>query len=97
MNPRLRDLSNEEKQDTVRLQKQADRLSSENSLLAKDKERLQEEVELLQEELIELKEHVSGSGHESARHLDQQESYPKTFNFAMRQFIQTASREMLGF
>ena len=58
---RLRDLSNSEKQDSVRLQKQADKMATDSVLLIKDKERLQGELQQLQEELIELREHVSGS------------------------------------
>ncbi|ELT87630.1 hypothetical protein CAPTEDRAFT_161353 [Capitella teleta] len=68
---KLRDLSNAEKQETLRLQKQVERLAQESMLFSKDKERLQAEVEVYQEELIELKEHVDAAqgAEEMVEHL----------------------------
>jgi dynactin 1 len=58
---KLRDLSNCEKQENVRLQKQIDGQKAEISSLTKDRDKLEKDVSRLSEEIIELKEHVDAS------------------------------------
>ena len=55
----MRDLSNQEKQDATRLQKQMEKLHNETNNLTKDKERMEQEIQQLQEQVLELKEQVS--------------------------------------
>jgi len=55
---RLRELSNVEKQENQRLQKQLDGQKLEASGLTKDREKLQKDVGRLEAEVIELKEMV---------------------------------------
>ena len=55
---RLRELSNIEKQENQRLQKQSDDQKSEISSLTKDREKLHKDVGRLEDEIIELKEQV---------------------------------------
>jgi len=55
---RLRELSNFEKQENQRLQKQTDAQKSEMTSLTKDREKLQKDVAKLETEIIELKEMV---------------------------------------
>jgi len=57
---RLRELSNVEKQENQRLQKQLDGQKLEASGLTKDREKLQKDVGRLEAEVIELKEMVRG-------------------------------------
>jgi len=56
----MRDLHNQEKHDSQKLQKQSDSMNSEIKQLKKDKERLTGEVNQLQEQQIELQEQVGG-------------------------------------
>ena len=55
---RLRELSNFEKQENQRLQKQTDAQKSDITSLTKDREKLQKDVAKLETEIIELKEMV---------------------------------------
>ena len=58
----MRELSNVEKQENVRLQKQLESQKSEISSFTKDREKLQKDVGQLEAEVIELKEMVCRSG-----------------------------------
>ena len=65
---RLRELSNVEKQENQRLQKQLDSQKLEVSGLTKDREKLQKDIGQLEAEVIELKEMVSRSIRAAFRH-----------------------------
>jgi dynactin 1 len=68
---KLRELSNFEKQENQRLQKQIDVQKSEMTSLVKDREKLQKDVSQLQAEIIELKEQVDAAqgAEEMVEHL----------------------------
>jgi len=55
---RMRDLSNQEKNDATRKNKQNEDMTKELIMLKKDKEKLQTEVAGLQTEMIDLKDQV---------------------------------------
>ena len=55
---RMRDLSNQEKNDATRKNKQNEDITKELMMLKKDKEKLQTEVAGLQTEMIDLKDQV---------------------------------------
>ena len=55
---RMRDLSNQEKNDATRKNKQNEDMTKELMMLKKDKEKLQTEVAGLQTEMIDLKDQV---------------------------------------
>ena len=55
----MRDLSNQEKQETQTLQKLVEKQKNENSALLREKEKLQADVNTLNEQAIELQEQVS--------------------------------------
>lgn len=55
---RMRDLSNQEKQEASRTQKLMDKQHNEINNMTKDKETLEQEVKQLQEQVLELKEQV---------------------------------------
>ncbi len=54
----MRDLSNHEKNEAAKLNKQVDKLNNDMNNLQKDKERLEGEVTQLQEKMIDLQEQV---------------------------------------
>jgi uncharacterized protein YlxW (UPF0749 family) len=54
----MRDLSNQEKNDATRKNKQNEDITKELMMLKKDKEKLQTEVAGLQTEMIDLKDQV---------------------------------------
>jgi uncharacterized protein YlxW (UPF0749 family) len=54
----MRDLSNQEKNDATRKNKQNEDMTKELMMLKKDKEKLQTEVAGLQTEMIDLKDQV---------------------------------------
>ncbi|XP_052269765.1 dynactin subunit 1-like isoform X2 [Dreissena polymorpha] len=58
---KMRDLSNQEKHDNAKLQKQTESMTAEMKQLRKDKERLSGEVAQLQEQHIELQEQVDAA------------------------------------
>ena len=60
MRYRLRDLSNHEKGENQRLQKQLDIHKSEASSLGKERDKMAANLQQLEEEVIELKEQVRG-------------------------------------
>ena len=55
---RMRDLSNQEKNDATRKNKQNEDMTKELIMLKKDKEKLQTEIAGLQTEMIDLKDQV---------------------------------------
>ena len=55
---RMRDLSNQEKNDATRKNKQNEDMTKELMMLKKDKEKLQTEIAGLQTEMIDLKDQV---------------------------------------
>lgn len=60
---RMRDLSNQDKQEVQRLTKANEKFVSEMSVLRKDKERFAAEVEEMSQQMIDLKEQVRVKGH----------------------------------
>ena len=55
---RMRDLSNQEKQENQKLTKQSEKLTTDSNIVKKERDRLQTEVNDLHEQMIELKEQV---------------------------------------